>query len=62
MPHYRIYTLTDDGHIQTSPEIANYDEDREAVEHAKAVQNGSTLEVWEGRRQVAVLKSDRANA
>ena len=59
MPHYRIYTLTNDGHIQTTPVTADYDEDREAVEHAKAVQNGSTLEVWEGRRQVAVLKSDR---
>jgi hypothetical protein len=41
------------------PVSADYDEDREAVEHAKAVQNGSILEVWEGRRQVAVVKSDR---
>jgi hypothetical protein len=62
MPHYRIYTLTDDGHIQTRPVTADYDEDWAAVVLAKAIQNGSTLEVWEGRRQVAVVKSDRAHA
>jgi hypothetical protein len=58
MPHYRIYAVTNDGHINAAPVTADYDADREAVEHAKAVQNGSTLEIWEGKRRVAVLKSD----
>ena len=35
MPHYRIYTLTYEGHINAIPVTVDYDEDREAVEHAK---------------------------
>jgi hypothetical protein len=58
MPHYRIYKLTNEGHINAMPVTADYDEDREAVEHAKDILNGSDLEVWEGKRRVAVLKSE----
>jgi hypothetical protein len=58
MPHYRIYALTNDGHIKGVPVAVDYDADREAVEHAKEYLNGSDLEVWEGRRRVAVLKSE----
>jgi hypothetical protein len=58
MPHYRIYAVTNDGHINTMPVTADYDEDDEAVDHAKAILNGSDLEVWEGRRRVAVLKRE----
>jgi hypothetical protein len=58
MPHYRIYAVCDDGHIKGAPVTGDYDEDRKAVDHAKAIQKGSDLEVWEGKRRVAVLKSE----
>jgi hypothetical protein len=35
---------------------ANCDNDAVAIDHAKAIQNGLDLEVWEGPRQVAALK------
>ena len=34
------------------------DDDRAAIERAEAIKNGSDLEVWEGKRRVAVLKGD----
>jgi hypothetical protein len=56
MPYYRIYTMTEDGHIQSAPVSFNCDDDRAAIERAEAVKNGLDLEVWQERRRVAVLR------
>jgi hypothetical protein len=58
MPTYRIYKLTDGGHIDGPPAMLKFDEDQGAVRHAKTLKDGVDLEVWEGRRRVAVLKGD----
>jgi hypothetical protein len=58
MYHYRIYSVSAEGHIRFAPVTLDCDDDQKAVEHAKAIQNGSILEVWEGKRQIAVLKSE----
>jgi hypothetical protein len=57
MPHYRIYAVTKDGHIQSAPVTLECDDDRAAIERAEAVKNGLDLEVWQERRRVAVLRS-----
>jgi hypothetical protein len=51
--------MTKDGHIPTAPVMVNCPDDKAAIEHANVLQNGLDLEVWEGPRQVAVLKSDQ---
>jgi hypothetical protein len=56
MPHYRIYSLTKDGHIQSPPVTVDCDGDHAAIARAKALLDGFDLEVWEERRRVAVLK------
>jgi len=59
MPTYRIYKLTDGGHIDGPPAMLKFDEDQGAVWHAKTLKRRpSIFEVWEGRRRVAVLKGD----
>jgi len=59
MPYYRIYSITKDGHIRAVPEIVLCDDDRGAIDRAKAVLDGLELEVWQGRRRVTVLKSEQ---
>jgi len=58
MCHYRIYSVTKSGHIVSAPTAIDCDDDRAAIERAEAIKNGSDLEVWEGKRRVAVLKGD----
>jgi hypothetical protein len=57
MSHDRIYSVTKRGHIE-SPVIIDCDDEQAAIERAKAIKNGSDLEVWEGKRRVAVLRGD----
>jgi hypothetical protein len=61
MPYYRIYSVTKDGHIRGVPRAVECDDDRRAIDRAKAILDGLDLEVWEGRRRVAVLKSDQCD-
>ena len=58
MPHYRIYTMTKDGHIQSAPVTFDCDDDRAAIERARAMKDGLDVEVWQGRRRVTVLRGD----
>jgi hypothetical protein len=56
MRHYRIYSLTGDGHINAPPMTADCETDEAAIARAKAIGNGCDVEVWQERRRVAVLK------
>jgi hypothetical protein len=56
MPHYRIYTMTKDGHIHSAPVSFDCDDDRAAIERAETMKDGLDLEVWQERRRVAVLR------
>jgi hypothetical protein len=38
--------------------MLDFDNDQDAVRHAKTLKGSLDLEVWEGRRRVAVLKGD----
>jgi hypothetical protein len=55
MPTYRIYTVIDGGHIRTPPVTLDFADDQGAVRHAETLKDAFALEVWEGRRRVAVL-------
>jgi hypothetical protein len=50
--------VTDGGHIDSPPATLDFDDDLDAVRHAKKLIDGVDLEVWQGRRRVAVLKGD----
>jgi hypothetical protein len=56
MSHYRIYSLTRDGHIKTVPVLADCDDDQVAIARANAIKDDLDLEVWQGPRRVALLK------
>jgi hypothetical protein len=60
MPSYRIYTVIDGGHIRAPAVMLDFDDDHRAVRHAESLKDGFDLEVWEGRRRVAVLQGDCA--
>jgi hypothetical protein len=57
MPGYRVYKLTPDGHVDGLPDVIDCQDDDEAVALARSQQKGNDLEVWQGERRVAVLKT-----
>ena len=59
MPSYRLYTLTPDEHIQTPPEVVECTDDEAAIERAKQVLDGHTIEVWRLSRCVIRLEPKR---
>jgi hypothetical protein len=58
MVDYRVYTVDGDGHIvKSTPLIC--DDDVQAVEQAREISKGDTLEIWSGDRLVARLSAER---
>ena len=55
MARYRIYPVTTDGRITAPPIATDCNDDRAAIERAAAISDSLSLEVWEGRRRVALL-------
>jgi hypothetical protein len=58
MPHYRLYTLTETGRINSTPFEAEYVDDAEAVADARQRLRESVIEVWQDTRRVAVVYPD----
>jgi hypothetical protein len=56
MPAYRLYTLTPDKHIQAPPEVVECADDEAAIEQAKQILDGHTIEVWQKDRRVIQLE------
>ena len=52
MPHYRIYTLTPDGHIGGPPRVVEARYDDEAIKQAKPFLGRADIEIWCGARLV----------
>lgn len=59
-PHYRFYTLTDEGHIVRPSSSCRLPDDAAAVQHAKLVIEDNAIEIWEGTRVVARINPDYA--
>jgi hypothetical protein len=57
MADYRIYVLSDDGHISGPPHVVVCNTDHEAIEQAIPYVNGDDVEIWEGKRRVTRLVS-----
>jgi hypothetical protein len=58
MVEYRVYTVDDDGHIvKSTPLIC--DDDAQAMQQAREICKGDTLEIWSGERFVARLSAER---
>jgi hypothetical protein len=58
MRPYRIFFLGQDGHIKQPPEIIECPDDQTAIEKAKQLLDGRTVEIWESSRLVARLAPD----
>jgi len=58
MPHYRIYRRGPDGHLAGPPQLIELDDDAAAVKHSREQARGHGMEVWEGKRLVAVIFTD----
>jgi hypothetical protein len=52
MPCYYIYTLGDDGHIQSRVN-AICDDDEQAKRHAEQLVDGHVVELWQEARKIA---------
>ena len=61
MPCYYIYTLGDDGHIQSRVN-AICDDDEQAKRHAKRLVDGHVVELWQEARKIAVILSAAGSA
>lgn len=55
MPEYRIYSIKADGHVAGPPRSVECERDGEAIEKAKQLIDGNSLEIWDGARRVSVL-------
>jgi electron transfer flavoprotein alpha/beta subunit len=58
MPEYRFRTIKKTGHIARQPSNYNLPNDAAAVEEAKQLLDGQTIEIWQGARNVARLDPD----
>ena len=56
MPDYRAYRIKHN-HIDGPPGIIVADDDHDAIERAKLLMGGHDIELWDGPRFVAGLKS-----
>ena len=57
MPDYRIYTLSEDGHIKGAPTLVIFESDQEAIETVRRMLDGNDIDVWQGARRITRLKS-----
>jgi hypothetical protein len=57
MPGYYIYTLGDDGHVQSRVN-AICDDDEQAKRHAEQLVDGHVVELWQEARKIAEFHPD----
>ena len=57
MVAYKIYTVTSGGRIRELPVVLDFDDDQGAIHYAGTLKGGVDIEVWKGRRRVALLKA-----
>ena len=57
MVHYRIYTVTKDGHFTGPPEEVECVDDKEVVATAMQMRNGLDMEIWDHKRFVIRLSA-----
>jgi hypothetical protein len=58
MPHYRVYFVSDDGHISAPAHVIECEDDQEAIGKATQLTNGRSVELWQGARFIVRLPSD----
>jgi hypothetical protein len=58
MRAYRVYVVTDDGHIVGPPHIIECSDDQEAMGKAVQYTNGKAVELWDGARFIVRFPSD----
>ena len=55
MTRYRIYALSANDHVINPPEVVEFSDDQAAIDRAKQLVDGQTIEVWDGPRRVVRL-------
>jgi hypothetical protein len=59
---YRIFTVGPDGHFTGVPKIAEFADDKEAVEKAMRMANGADIEIWNLQRLIVRLPGNSPKA
>jgi hypothetical protein len=62
MPDYRIYEIDKSGHVLGPPRHITCDDDEDAVRKARPLMDGYDIEVWQGARVVAQIRSTEGGA
>jgi hypothetical protein len=57
MPDYRIYSITQDNHIASTPVTIVCDDDTTAVQQSQKLLDHNDIQLWQGRRLVTRLKA-----
>ena len=57
MPHYRLYTLNNDGHIRAGADLEASD-DQEALQLARLRLEHCDLSLWRGTAHIALVPKD----
>ena len=61
MPKYRVFRLDDAGKVNGPSMSVKYANDQEAIrELRKKTLDGSTLEIWDLQRRVAIIRADES--
>jgi hypothetical protein len=58
MPNYRIYSITEDNHIASTPVTIVCDDDTTAVQQSEKLLDRNDIQLWQGRRLVTRLKTN----
>lgn len=52
---YRVYIVGQSGHVDSIPQYIECRDDAEAVQQARQIMDGHSIEIWEGTRIVKKL-------
>jgi hypothetical protein len=58
MRHYRVYFVSDDGHISAPAHVIECEDDQEAIGKATQLTDGKPVELWQGARLIARFSRD----
>jgi hypothetical protein len=59
MTDYRVYLLTEAGHLVGLPQVISCNSDEEAMKHAAPMVDEFAVELWDGARIVGRIPSAR---
>lgn len=59
MSVYRVYVVGQSGHVGGIPQYIECRDDAEAIQQARQIMDGHSIEIWEGTRIVKKLSPEK---